>query len=69
MMDGKGSSFDIARYHINEASAAYAAIDSPDRPLVALLTYPLLEGASVESSNRLNLHTSLRKSNGRFAWH
>ena len=34
-----------------------------------IINYPLLEGASVESSNRLNLLLLFEKVMGRFAWH
>ena len=44
-----------ARFSIEEATAAYAAIGGADKPLVALLVYPLLEEASVVLNRRLNL--------------
>lgn len=54
-----------ARYPIEDTTKAYAAISGPDRPLVALLTYPPLEGAAVVSSHRLNLESAAHKDEGK----
>ena len=54
-----------ARYPIEDTTKAYAAISGPDRPLVALLTYPPLEGAPVVSSHRLNLELAGHKGEGK----
>jgi len=44
-----------ARYPIKEANAAYASMDGPGKPLLALLIYPPLEQAPIILNRRLNL--------------
>lgn len=47
-----------ARYPIEEATAAYAAIGGADKPLVVLLNYPLPEEAPAVPDRRLNLRSA-----------
>jgi predicted dehydrogenase/threonine dehydrogenase-like Zn-dependent dehydrogenase len=54
-----------ARYPIEEAAAAYAAIGGADKPLVALLTYPPLEEAPVVLNRRLNLKSVPQRGEGK----
>lgn len=54
-----------ARYPIEEATAAYAAIGGADKPLVALLTYPALEATPVRINRRLNLKSVPRSGEGK----
>lgn len=54
-----------ARYPIEEVMAAYAAIGGADKPLVALLIYPLLGEAPVVPNRRLNLRSVPRNCEGK----
>jgi predicted dehydrogenase len=54
-----------ARYPIEEATAAYAAIAGAEKPLVALLTYPPLAETPLIVSRRLTLQAAPRSSEGK----
>jgi len=54
-----------ARYPIEEATDAYAAIGGADKPLVALLTYPQIVEKNAISNRNLNLKTAPRGSEGK----
>jgi predicted dehydrogenase/threonine dehydrogenase-like Zn-dependent dehydrogenase len=49
-----------ARYPIQEATAAYAAISGDEKPLVALLTYQPIQEARVITGRRLDLRSASR---------
>lgn len=54
-----------ARYPIAEATAAYAAIEGADKPLVVLLTYPPMLKKFVVNDRRLNLRSVPRSGEGK----
>lgn len=54
-----------ARFPIEEAAAAYAAIGGADKPLVVLLTYPLPGEVPAVPDRRLNLRSASRNHEGK----
>lgn len=54
-----------ARYPIEEATAAYAAIGGADKPLVALLTYPRVGELPAAPNYRLSLKSAPRSGEGK----
>lgn len=57
-----------ARYPVAEATAAYAAIGGPDKPLMALLTYPAASAAEmppIDNERSVTLKASPRSGEGR----
>ena len=54
-----------ARYPIDEAAAAYAAIGRADKPLIVLLIYPLAEEEVAVPNRRLALKSARRSGEGK----
>jgi len=54
-----------ASYPIEDASAAYEAVNSKDKPLVAIFTYPPIDDISVIPKRSLNLKSPTRSIEGK----